>query len=281
VEPALHQSYTIDEAVRAFGSAATAEFLCDDQVVILTTAVLCMATVGDPATQAHVSSPSHVVWRAGRLDYAPFEEHSWLPVKAREVWGPDRKKVKGHHVFLRLPGDERFFYAGKAHLASYGGPRSGGLPSQRTADFSLDQKLPRDMWVRLGGYPGWLVEINHRSERVDTGDLDAFRQLMAELPSEEFSHLEMTRFEEDSLSVFTNARRGWLMYKRDPYDPGLYTWDTAYTGTSEAREMFRCVCGIELDFLSDQTLPRDLAIGIAQEFFTVGELPKSANWRPQ
>jgi hypothetical protein len=63
-------------------------------------------------------------------------------------------------VFLRLPKDERFFYSGKAHLGNY---------SASDASFSLDAKLPRTEWLRLGGFPGWLVEINHRTERVDTG----------------------------------------------------------------------------------------------------------------
>lgn len=281
MEPTLHQSYTIDEAVAAFGSAGLAEFLCDDQFVILSTAVLCMATIGDPSTQAHVSSPSRVVWKPGRLDYAPFDECPWLPADAREVLGPDRKRIKEHHVFVRLPGDETFFYAGKAHLGSYGALGSGGLPSERNANFYLGEKLPREVWVRLGGYPGWLVEINHNSDRVDTGDFEAFRKLMAKMPGQEFSHLCMTRFEEDSLDVFTNAQRGWLMYRRDPVDCGLYTWDPAYTGTPDAREAFRCGCGIELDFRADQTLPRDLAMGVAQEFFTSGELPRGVDWRSE
>jgi hypothetical protein len=221
VEPTLHETYTIDEAVASFNSADAAEFLCDRQFIILPTAVLCMATVGDPATHAHLSCPSRMQWKPGRIDYAPLDEYPWLPSKVREIWGPDRKRVKEHHVFLRLPSDEKFFYAGKAHLGGYGGPRSGGTPSERTADFFLNARVPRSVWLRLGGYPGWLIEINHRAERVDNGDLDALRQLMAELPRREFSHVSMTRYEEDSLNLHTNARRGWLMYLRHPDDTGL------------------------------------------------------------
>jgi hypothetical protein len=281
VEPTLHETYTIDEAVASFDSTGAAEFVCDQQFVVLPTAVLCMATVGDPATQAHVSSPSSVVWKPGRMDYAPRDENPWLPNQVREIWGPDRKRVKEHHMFLRLPSDESFFYAGKAHLGSYGGPPSGGTPSERTANFSLNARVPRSVWLRLGGYPGWLIEINHRAERVDNGDLDALRQLMAELPRQEFSHLSMTRYEEDSLNLYTNARRGWLMYLRHPDDTGLYTWDPVYAGNRQAMEMFRCVCGIELDFPADRTLPRDLAMRTAEEFFAAGELPQSTHWRPQ
>jgi Immunity protein Imm1 len=281
MEPTLHGMYSVEEAIAAFDATSAAELLCDRQFVILPTAVLCMATVGDPATRPNLSNPSHVVWRPARIDYAPIDDVPWLPSKVREVRGADRRKIREHHVFLRLPSDESFFYAGKAHLGSYGGPRSGGTPWQRTADFRLNEKVPRSEWLRLGGYPGWLIEINHRDERVDNGDLGALRRLTAELPRQEFSHLSMTRYEEDSLTLHTNARRGWLMYLRDPKDGGLYTSDPAYTGDRRAREMFRCVCGIELDFPADQTLPRVLAIRLVEEFFASGSLPQSTSWQPE
>src|SRR5439155_18186437 len=101
--PTLHHSYTADEAVAAFGESK-AEALCDGQFLVLPKAVLCLATVGDPATQSHLGAPSSVLWRPGRMDYDPADEYPWLPTPAREVWA-NRKKLRNHHVFLRLPGD--------------------------------------------------------------------------------------------------------------------------------------------------------------------------------
>jgi hypothetical protein len=279
--PPLHQRYTFDEAVAAFEPAGTAEFLCDQQFVILPKAVLCMATIGDPATQAHVAAPSSVVWKPGRTDYAPSDEFPWLPDKVREIWGADRKRVKEHYVFLRRPGDASFLYAGRAHLGRYAGPENGGVPPDREASFSLDEKLPRDEWLRLGGYPGWLIEANHRSEPVDNGDLSAFRRLAAEIADLMFSHLCMTRFEEDSLTLFTNAYCGWLTYQRDPADFGASGCNPSLSGSATSRELFRCGCGVELDIPADHTLPRQVAMRIAEEFFTVGELPQSVRWISQ
>jgi hypothetical protein len=82
----------------------------------------------------------------------------------------------------------------------------------------LYAKLPRDEWLRLGGYPGRLVEINHRTERVDNGHVDAFRLLTAEITELKCSHLSMTRFEEDLLTLLptrfvvgssARSRRPW------------------------------------------------------------------------
>jgi hypothetical protein len=40
----------------------------------------------------------------------------------------------------------------------------------------------------------------------------------------------MTRFEEDVLTLFTNARRGWLMYQLDPADCFYSGCDPGFTG---------------------------------------------------
>jgi len=144
-----------------------------------------------------------------------------------------------------------------------------------------NEKLPREAWLRFGGYPGWSVEVNHKIHLVDKGDLASFERLVEELPRQEYSHLCMTRYEEDSLSVFTNLRRGWLMYLRYPSDSGVYTRDLAYSGDPKAEEVFRCTCGIGLEFPAGQTLPRELAVQAANEFFQTGELPRRVHWRQE
>src|SRR5205823_1609384 len=117
-----------------------------------------------------------------------------------------------------------------------------------------------EVWLKFGGYPGLLVEVNHQSRRVAAGDLPAFEELVSQLSQQRFSHLCMTRYEEDSLTIHTNATRGWLMYLRDPADGGIYTRDTRDQGNLDAKEIFRCGCGIDLEFLTSETLPRDLAM---------------------
>jgi hypothetical protein len=275
VEPVLHHWYTADEAIAAFGTDAASESFCDGQFIVLPKVVVCLATLGETWDESHVPGPSCFVWRPSRLDYEPSGKWPWLPEKVREVWdqtGPSVQKLRDHHVFLRMPLDERFFYAGPAHLGAVVG---GDAPS---ADFTLDPRLPRDIWLKFGGYPGWLVDVNHKSHRVAAGDVAAFEQLVNELPRQEYSHLSMTRYEEDSLTVHTNARRGWLMYLRDLTDGGVYTRDLTYAGDPKAQELFRCQCGIQLDFPASDTLPRPLAMQAAMEFFQSGQLPRCVHW---
>jgi hypothetical protein len=266
VEPILHQLYTFDEAVTSFGNETLREFFCHNDFIVLPAAIICLVTIGDPASDPLLPSPSSVIWK--RSDF-----RVWLPGQVTEIWDRSQSKVKRlkeHHIFLRLPEDESYVYAGPAHLASYGG-------QDYSANFSLNHKLPRGIWLRYGGYPGWLVEVNHVTYRVENGDLAAFRRIAEEL-RQEFAHLSLTRYEEDSLTVHTNGQRGWLMYLREPADGGLYTRDLAYAGDPSAQEDFRCVCGIDLAFPAKQTLPRYRAIEVAEEFFVTGALPSSVPW---
>jgi hypothetical protein len=282
VGPALHNWYSAKDVVAAFASGERPESFCDGQFVVLPSVVLCFVTVGQTFDEPHVSSPSQVVWRAklGTKRASP-DDNDWLPEKVREVWdrsGTQVRKLRDHHVLVRTPADDRFFYAGAAHLGSYGSTSTTSGEWGLAANFSLSHKLHRDMWLKLGGYPGWLVEVNHQCHRVNAGDLPAFERLVGELAGQEFSHLCMTRYEEDSLTVHTNATRGWLMYLRYPADGGVYTRDLEYSGPAEVEEVFRCVCGIDLEFPTAQTLPRELAGRAAVEFFQTGQLPQCVHW---
>jgi hypothetical protein len=281
----LHTWHTASEAIAAFGGPGASETFCDGQFVVLPSTVLCFVTTGPTFEGAHVSSPTQVTWRPkpGTVR-AHRDDHSWLPEPVREVYdrsAPEVRKLRTHHVLVRSPADERFFYAGEAQLESYGGTRAAGGEWELAARFALRHKLPREMWRKLGGYSGWLVEVNHEARYVETGDLPEFERLVGELSLSEFSHLWMTRYEEDSLTLHTNARRGWLMYLRDSADSGLYTRDLPSAGATNTQEAFRCVCGIDLEFEAARTLPRELAQRAAIEFFQTGRLPECVPWDPE
>jgi hypothetical protein len=163
--PKLYNWYTVSEAVAAFGVEGTPKSLCDGQFIVLPAAILCFATAGISDEESRVSCPSCFVWRPQRLNYEPAGKWPWLPEEVREVYDRSQKpirKVRDHHIFLRTPADERFFYAGEAHLESYGNI-PGRNRSGVSANFSLSERLPRDVWLKLGGYPGWLVESNHET----------------------------------------------------------------------------------------------------------------------
>ncbi|WP_020475663.1 Imm1 family immunity protein [Zavarzinella formosa] len=278
--PTLHQWYSANDAIAAFGAGEPPESFCEGQFLVLPSVVLCFVTVGHADDGPDVSSPSNVAWRP-KPGRTPVSEDDWLPEKVQDVWdrsGEKIRKLRDHHIFIRPTDDDLFFNAGEAHLGALANGRTSDGQPGWAAYFSLTHKLPREMWLKLGGYPGWLVEINHNSHRIAADDLTAFERLAGQLSSQEFSHLSMTRYEEDSLTVHTNASRGWLMYLRHPSDGGLYTRDLEYDGPPESEEVFLCGCGIDLEFSASRTIPRELAAQAALEFFQTGRLPQCVHW---
>jgi hypothetical protein len=182
VSVTLYESYTVKKAVAAFGDPAAAKFYCDRQFAVVKRATLCFATMGDPDTGTKMQSPSLVVWKPGRLDYHPKAREPWLPSPLTRCVERNGGYVPLHHMFLRAPGDRQVVYAGIAELPMFGDiPENGRV--QQSAHFYLDSKLPRDLWLRLGGYPGWLVGFNNTQQRFAADDVAGFERLLADVPT--------------------------------------------------------------------------------------------------
>jgi hypothetical protein len=277
--PRLHQSYTPDEAVAAFGEEP-AEWLCDGQFAVLPQQVLCFFAL-DAHADGHdgradgirVESPTSVFWRPGRPDYAPGDEEPWLPKVVREVFGPypQREQIREHQMFLRRPDGERYLYVGRAALGSWSNPHNPW------ADFTLRAKLPRDVWVRFGGYPGWVVGVGTRSERVAAGDAAAYARLVAELGPGE-GRIGLTRYEQDILLVAVNADRGHVGYTGPDRQGYRAARDPTPVGDPQATIKLPGCCPLPFEVPLGETLPRAAAIEAAAEFFRTGRPPNCIGW---
>ena len=267
--PPLYRRISQFAATELFAAGAPAACYCDKQFAVIPSAVLCFFTIATSSTELSLESPSTVIWRPtpGKID--PRDYHTWLPDAVREVQRP-----VGHHLFLRESPGEEFVYVGLAHLGSY-----GNLSGSPAATFCLDSSLPRPIWDTLGGYPGWSVEINHSIHQVEFGNIEQFSSLVSGIVTSD-SHLVMNRFEQDSLHVFTNKTRAWLMYLRQPGDSGLYLSQPS-TDSVSTNEQFQCCCGTTMEFQQRQTTSQSQAIFIAREFFLKGVLPKHVEWEEQ
>lgn len=263
----LHHTYTLDQALSELGDAPR-EMLCDGQFVALPESVLVFMTIGSTPEQPYVLTPSSLIWKPVRLDYEPMDLYPWLPAKARS------KGAWKHQLFVRAAADSAYFFAGKAHLGSYGSDSINGI----TARFSLETPLPRQLWLQLGGYTGWAVEANHTVHYLAPEDTAGFARLAVESLAHQYAHIILTRYEEDCFHLFTNSERGWLMYLRQPDDSGLYARDSAFLPDPQQIEEFRCVCGIDLEFPIRQTLPLKEALAVIQDYFATGSLPHQVQW---
>jgi hypothetical protein len=267
--PRLHQFYTAEEGVAAFAEGP-GQWLCDGQFAALPGRVLGFFTLGDPGAGPSVETPTRVLWRPGRPDYAPDEEEPWLPRAVREPRGPDGERHREYHLFLRAPSEERYLYAGPAGLGGWTNPF---VPQ---ADFLLRARLPREAWERLGGYPGWRVWVDGHSERLEDGDTAGLARLLARLTPEQGS-ICLTRYEEDNLTVALNADRGCVWYTGpDGRSHGAARDPAGEAGAGEMVLIPDPYLAYEVP--REDTVPRPLAIEAAREFFRTGRRPECVAW---
>jgi hypothetical protein len=280
----LYSSYTVKRAVAEFGDPVAAQFFCDRQFAVVRRKTLCFATMGDPERGTKVMAPSTVAWKPARLDYHPERREPWFPAPLTRLVGRNGAWLPLHHMFLRCRGDRRFVYAGIAEMQTFGDiPDNGRV--QQAAHFFLDAKLPRDLWVRLGGYAGRLVKFNDTQRRFALKDVTAFEeQLLASIPAPP-AYLELTidGYEEHWFKARFNARRAFLQFvpggERRIRESGLAcmaleSFDPTCP-TPVQREFF----GHEQCYVAVQTVPREMGIRAAVEHFRTERLPECIRWR--
>jgi len=288
----LHNAYTPDQATAELAEGRRADTFCDGQFRVASNVILCFFTLGG-TSKSILTSPSSLEWRPSRLDCHPSEELPWFPLAARETSPleritsdqnlakrlrlrsdepePKRLPPKKHHLFLRDETQSVFLYAGEAHLAGYS--MSAKKPEAR---FDLSKPLPREAWLRFGGYEGWLVTVDHEEARLPQYDVARLEQLLDALKEVECGHVELTRYEEDTLFLYSNPTRAWIAYLRRLGDNCLFIDNV--NETPEPREHFACTCGIDLDFPRDRTLPLEEGLKIVTEFFRTGQLSTQYIW---
>jgi hypothetical protein len=102
------------------------------------------------------------------------------------------------HLFAWLTLDE-WCYLGEPELGSC--YLTDGVIRQ--FEFGLDEKLPEEIWIRLGGYRGWLVCIGREQHVLQVAsDAD---NLLANRWRAESPFLTVTRYKGDALFAVTDA----------------------------------------------------------------------------
>jgi hypothetical protein len=133
--------------------------------------------------------------------------------------------------------------------------------------FQVDPTLPRDLWVKLGGYPGWLVIIGHdehlviKQDNVDYLLLSDWGKLAPELT--------ITRYEGDSLfaikddsgrAVVKYFTAGGELISHSPVDPR----------NESERILFLRSDGWEVEVDAVAVISSDEAVRIIKAFLATG-----------
>lgn len=103
---------TRDQAITAFGGSG--QTYCDGQIVVVGSAILLFATLGDGSDDTRLTAADSLEWRPKHNDYHPEEEIPWLPAAAIPCYDHDRKTWLTHsHILLRRQSHaDRWLYCG-------------------------------------------------------------------------------------------------------------------------------------------------------------------------
>jgi hypothetical protein len=258
--PVLHAETTIEALERWAGRQARwklgHQVLVTDEIVVWICA----------PPEVELIDAETVVWRASRRYTARWRGFdAFVPVVLR-------REPRAQLHLVGTATDSALNYLGPAHLAAYG--RSAHR-SHGEATFHLGARIPRELWLRLGGFAGVHVEANGVGEDVEVA---AVRGAVADvLASSATGELWLRHWTGEALTVLFEAERAFVMELSGHGDVGLVACDPLRSGERQA-VAFTLSNGQVDEWPLEATVTRDQALDAAAGW-AAGQRTESLLWR--
>ena len=267
MELQLYRIYTPREAADLLAEGAAVQWLWGEQLALAQHAAALFAAVGSPEAASHFRTPAAFRFRPG----APFRvepaEFGWMPAA---LAGSGR----GPRIELFVRDDGGYCYVGPATLAMYTG---AGDFRHQYADLELTSRLPRERWIRYGGYPGWKMTVAHEDHLLEPGDEAGVAALLERTNGDADLHLSLTRYDRDRLTLLANGELAYISYQNEWGGEEL-SRNPAYDPDTEEIAPFFCNCGTALDMPLCYVVSREASLEAVREFFRTGVRPETIDW---
>lgn len=275
-EPELFDRMTREEAIAAFRGWRRPVSYWSDQFVVCGKSILFFATPPETEKGVRMLSPDSLEWWPDDPEEYLGEKVRWFPDAVQPKFN-QRRKTWIRRCFLFLQQEDSWLYCGPVHQAYHQYVGAGRFDKESHVGYHLGARLPYDTWVALGGYPAWKAKVAGIEQFLELSDSAILDEALKALPMGE-THIELTRWQGDTFSVFLNNDRGLPMYLIDPGDSGTYV----LSDEDEELETFSCpCCGIEMEFARAYTVPRKIAVDLFRAFFANGIAPAEGDeWIP-
>lgn len=265
----LYSLYSRPAALEALGLAGASGTGWGGRLVIGPDALAVFTAVGPAESAPSFLTPDRFRFRPDRPYSSTVPGNDWMP---EELANPvDRPPDV--HLFLQ-EGEERFRYVGRLRLGMYTLPRDY---RHQYADFDVTPRLPREQWLRYGGYPGWKLTLNHQEFLLDAADLASLDARLASLQDQEDAHLFLTRYEGDGLTLLGNPSQAYLAYQNE-WGGEEVVRNPAYPEDTEEVGEFYCSCGAGLEMPLCSVVSREQGLEAVREFFASGVRPAGVEW---
>jgi len=169
-----------------------------------------------------------------------------------------RNAIRNRPVTILIEIDGGWICAGLAFFAELA--NVGGMLE---FVFKLQSKLPRKLWISLGGYDDWLVYINGTHNVFSS--IAEFQSIVASIPK--IAKMFITRYEEDVLDLFFYHNDAVVIYTDNI--------GASYVSTSDLEAHGESVCVFQIDdvtyeFPMYQVVASRTAIDIAFAYISTG-----------
>lgn len=266
----LYAVYSRAAALDALGIAEAPRLEWSSQLVLHSADHALLVTLGPAETAPHFHSPDEFRFRPDQAYSIGGAENDWMPPELTAHGGERRE----FHLLVREGAEDSFRHVGLIDLQMYTLPRDY---RQQRAEFRLKPRLPRELWLKYGGYPGWKLTLDHRAQFLAQDDEAGLTGCLDETTGQEEIHLCLTRHEGDCLTLRANESQAYLSYL-DEWGGEALSRNPEYPDDTEEIANFYCSCGAALEMPLCYVLPRALGLDGVREFFATGNRPHRITW---
>jgi hypothetical protein len=240
--PVLHGDTTIEALERWLGPHARWEL--DRQALVTDERVVWICA----PPEVELLDAETIAWHAARQYEARRRGFDAF------VPAPLRREPRAELHLVGTSTSGALAYLGPAHLASYG---RSGYASHGEASFHLLHRIPRELWLRLGGFPDIRLEGNGVRDNLEAA---AVRAAVADLlAAAATGELWLRRWTGEALTVLFEPERAFVMELSGIGDVGSVACDPLRSG--ERRPVAFTLSNGQVDeWPHEATVSRDQAL---------------------
>jgi len=168
--------------------------------------------------------------------------------------------------FMRGVSIASWYYVGSAGLVSSQG--RDGVHDRYT--YRLDEKLPHDLWVKLGGYENWLIAVGGEKRQCSTAE--QCMQIVRSHWGTTADEVEVMRYEGDSVWAFTNAEQQCALFYCKDDECDKTSKNSKHGEESVGKVIFHASDGHEIEAEPDWIISKQAALGVIEKFVSTGDV---------
>lgn len=266
----IYSHGTRDEWLDFFGVSDSGTMFCDDQFVANDETKLAFLVLDHAYTGTCFTYPNRLIWRPTQHYLKTTDCHQQFT---------EQFVATPIHIMVQLPEDTIYTYIGVVSCHSY--IRHSTFTQD---DFFVDVTfwsenwLPRELWVKWGGYEAWKLIFNNEEVRVSTwAEIEPYVQRLYS-ENNEYHHLVLEYYDGDMLHVATSGNRVIFNYSPEPFGSGCTSRNLDIDVEDKNYVTYFVYGGHHTEGRPSQFIPKTHLIATMRQYVDTGTLSHLIHW---